>query len=156
MLGLFSCCLFPIRLGSYWARLLLITRIGIARGTRCHWRMDILLGPHPSSCYRTRWGPKEKNAVAYSLDSFLVTEAPVPPPPPVMPPTPPAESAQPHTRPIIQYVEREPSMSSLKVRAEKEKELAEAESYWRERIHKLEHEVRLGGPFEWPQTCALL
>ena len=118
--------------------------------------LDILLEPHPSSCYRTRWGPKEKNAVAYSLDSFLVTEAPVPPPPPVMPPTPPAESAQPHTRPIIQYVEREPSMSSLKVRAEKEKELAEAESYWRERIHKLEHEVRLGGPFEWPQTCALL
>ena len=47
-------------------------------------------------------------------------------------------------------------MSSLKVRAEKETELAEAESYWRERIHKLEHEVRLGGPFEWPQTCALL
>ncbi len=40
------------------------------------------------------------------------------------------------------YVEREPSMSSLKVRAEKEKELAEAENYWKERIHKLEHEVR--------------
>jgi hypothetical protein len=33
-------------------------------------------------------------------------------------------------------------MSSLKVRAEKEKELAEAENYWKERIHKLEHEVR--------------
>jgi hypothetical protein len=42
-------------------------------------------------------------------------------------------------------VEREPSMSSLKVRAEKEKELAEAETYWKERLHKLEHEVR--GPF---------
>ena len=60
----------------------------------------------------------------------------------MQPPPPPAEVAQPPTRQIIQYVEREPSMSSLKVRAEKEKELAEAESYWRERIHKLEHEVR--------------
>ena len=32
-------------------------------------------------------------------------------------------------------------MTSLKVRAEKEKELAEAETYWKERLHKMEHEV---------------
>ncbi len=41
----------------------------------------------------------------------------------------------------FQYVEREPSMSSLKVRAEKEKELVEAETYWKDRLHKMEHEV---------------
>jgi hypothetical protein len=51
------------------------------------------------------------------------------------------QQQQQQQRPIIQYVEREPSMSSLKVRAEKEKELAEAEAYWKDRLHKMEHEV---------------
>lgn len=81
---------------------------------------------------------------------FNLSEAPAPapappPPPPPSPPPPPPPLAQPEVvqppRPIIQYIDREPSMSSLKVRAEKEKELAEAENYWKERIHKLEHEV---------------
>jgi len=55
------------------------------------------------------------------------------PPPPVAPTT-----VQP--KPVIQYVEKEPSLSSLRIKAEKEKELAEAESYWRKRFAKQERE----------------
>lgn len=36
-------------------------------------------------------------------------------------------------RPIIQYIE-EPSLSALRVRTEKEEELAQLETYWRERL----------------------
>jgi hypothetical protein len=43
---------------------------------------------------------------------------------------------------VIQYVERESSMTSLRVRAEKERELAEAEAYWRRRFVKQEQEVQ--------------
>ena len=46
-------------------------------------------------------------------------------------------------KPVIQYVEKEPSLSSLRIKAEKEKELAEAESYWRKRFAKQEREVIL-------------
>jgi len=55
------------------------------------------------------------------------------PPPPVAP-----TAVQP--KPVIQYVEKEPSLSSLRIKAEKEKELAEAESYWRKRFAKQERE----------------
>lgn len=67
------------------------------------------------------------------------TPAPAPPPPP--PPSPPV--VQPtvvQPKPVIQYVEKEPSLSSLRIKAEKEKELAEAESYWRKRFAKQERE----------------
>jgi len=42
-------------------------------------------------------------------------------------------------RPIIQYVE-EPSLSSLRIRAEKEKELNDLDSHWRKRLHEIEQE----------------
>ena len=42
-------------------------------------------------------------------------------------------------RPIIHYVE-EPSLSSLKIRAEKEKELNDLDSHWRKRMHEVEQE----------------
>lgn len=63
--------------------------------------------------------------------------SPPSPPPPVAPVTPPT-TVQP--KPVIQYVEKEPSLSSLRIKAEKEKELAEAESYWRKRFAKQERE----------------
>lgn len=67
-------------------------------------------------------------------------QPPLPPsPPPQAPPASPAPE-QPQ-KPVIQYVEREPSLSSLRVKAEKEKELIEAETYWRKRFAKQEHEV---------------
>lgn len=71
-----------------------------------------------------------------------------------------------HQRPVVQYIEREPSMSALKIRqdlnlacfwfafkvspvnirthffrAEKERELADADAYWKDRLRKLEHDV---------------
>ena len=46
-------------------------------------------------------------------------------------------------KPIIQYVEKDPSLSSLRVKAEKEKELSEAETYWRKRFVQQEQEVSL-------------
>jgi len=42
-------------------------------------------------------------------------------------------------RPIIQYIE-EPSLSALRVRTEKEEELVNLETYWRERLSKQESE----------------
>lgn len=42
-------------------------------------------------------------------------------------------------RPIIHYVE-EPSLSSLKIRAEKEQELNDLDSHWRKRMHDVEQE----------------
>jgi len=74
---------------------------------------------------------------------------PLPPPPPSSEPAaaPPAaapEAAPPapapsHVwqRPIIQYIE-EPSLSALRVRAEKEEELKRLEEYWKDRLQKQE------------------
>jgi len=76
---------------------------------------------------------------------------PLPPPPAseptAPPPAPPAavtEAASPapgpsHVwqRPIIQYIE-EPSLSALRVRAEKEEELKRLEDYWKDRLQKQE------------------
>jgi len=42
-------------------------------------------------------------------------------------------------RPIIHYVE-EPSLSSLKIRADKEKELNDLDNHWRKRMHEVEQE----------------
>jgi len=76
---------------------------------------------------------------------------PLPPPPPssepaaaAPPPAPASEAAPPapapsHVwqRPIIQYIE-EPSLSALRVRAEKEEELKRLEEYWKDRLQKQE------------------
>merc|ERR1712083_878149 len=85
----------------------------------------------------------------------LPTNDSVPPPavsPPVIesvppPPTPPTESAPVEAqapahvwqRPIIQYIE-EPSLSALRVRAEKEEELKRLEDYWKDRLRKQEED----------------
>jgi len=78
-----------------------------------------------------------------------VAEPPPSPPAsePTAPPAPPAavtEAASPapgpsHVwqRPIIQYIE-EPSLSALRVRAEKEEELKRLEDYWKDRLQKQE------------------
>merc|ERR1711874_15478 len=65
--------------------------------------------------------------------------APPAPPAPVAPPAPPVEHIQPQVwqRPIIQYIE-EPSISALRVRAEKEEEMKTLEDYWKDRIQKQE------------------
>ena len=43
--------------------------------------------------------------------------------------------------PVIQYVDRDPSLCSLRVRAEKERELGDAETYWRKRFARQAQEV---------------
>ena len=64
-----------------------------------------------------------------------------PPPPPAAPaPAPPSEPViqqQVWQRPIIQYIE-EPSISALRVKAEKEEEMKTQDDYWRERLQKQE------------------
>merc|ERR1712110_659008 len=50
----------------------------------------------------------------------------------------PAQDPKPQ-RPIIHYVE-EPSLSSLKIRAEKEKELNDLDNHWRKRMQSVEQE----------------
>lgn len=73
-----------------------------------------------------------------------------PPPPPVQeaaPPPAPAPAPQPQSepviqqqvwqRPIIQYIE-EPSISALRVKAEKEEEMKTQDDYWRDRLQKQE------------------
>merc|ERR1719435_712083 len=81
-------------------------------------------------------------------------EATPPPPPVEVVPPPPVEAAPPPAaapeaappapapshvwqRPIIQYIE-EPSLSALRVRAEKEEELKRLEEYWKDRLQKQE------------------
>jgi len=69
------------------------------------------------------------------------------PPPPAQeaapaPPPPPAQSEavvqqQVWQRPIIQYIE-EPSISALRVKAEKEEEMKTQDDYWRDRLQKQE------------------
>ena len=73
-----------------------------------------------------------------------------PPPPPVQeaaPPPAPVPAHQPQSepviqqqvwqRPIIQYIE-EPSISALRVKAEKEEEMKTQDDYWRDRLQKQE------------------
>lgn len=67
---------------------------------------------------------------------------PEPPAAPVDPPSASAAAPIPQQKPVIQYVEKEPSMTSLRIKAEKEKELSEAENYWRKRFAKQEREVK--------------
>jgi len=68
----------------------------------------------------------------------IVPEAAAPAPPIAPPPAPAADVAPPShvwQRPIIQYIE-EPSLSALRVRAEKEEELKKLEEYWKDRLQK--------------------
>jgi len=73
------------------------------------------------------------------------TESVTPPPPPPPAPAPPVESAptpppspgQVWQRPIIQYIE-EPSISALRVKAEKEEEMKTLDDYWKDRLQKQE------------------
>ena len=44
---------------------------------------------------------------------------------------------------LPQIVEKETGLTSLRIRAEKEKELQEAEAYWSKRFAKQEQEVRI-------------
>jgi len=74
----------------------------------------------------------------------LPVSEPVPPPSaPIAPPAAvevaPTAPAPSHVwqRPIIQYIE-EPSLSALRVRAEKEEELKRLEEYWKDRLQKQE------------------
>jgi len=65
--------------------------------------------------------------------------APAPPPAAAVPEAAPPAPAPSHVwqRPIIQYIE-EPSLSALRVRAEKEEELKRLEEYWKDRLQKQE------------------
>merc|ERR1712218_371411 len=65
--------------------------------------------------------------------------AAAPPPPAAAPEAAPPTPAPSHVwqRPIIQYIE-EPSLSALRVRAEKEEELKRLEEYWKDRLQKQE------------------
>jgi len=65
--------------------------------------------------------------------------AAAPPPPAAAPEAAPPAPAPSHVwqRPIIQYIE-EPSLSALRVRAEKEEELKRLEEYWKDRLQKQE------------------
>ena len=76
------------------------------------------------------------------------TTKPLPPPPEVISPSSQKEAQAAETvviqdpkpqRPIIHYVE-EPSLSSLKIRAEKEKELNDLDNHWRKRMQSVEQE----------------
>jgi len=64
-----------------------------------------------------------------------------PPPPPAPTPSEPAPLApgpnQVWQRPIIQYIE-EPSISALRVKAEKEEEMKNLDDYWKDRLQKQE------------------
>ena len=80
-----------------------------------------------------------------------VETAPPPPPPPVQEPAPvpapvppPAAEPQPQVwqRPIIQYIE-EPSISALRVKAEKEEEMKTQDDYWKDRLQKQEVSKKL-------------
>merc|ERR1711874_340368 len=68
---------------------------------------------------------------------------PVAPPPEEIPAPPPAAPPVEHVqsqvwqRPIIQYIE-EPTISALRVRAEKEEEMKTLDDYWKDRIQKQE------------------
>jgi len=71
-----------------------------------------------------------------------VTPPPPPPPPAPAPPvesapTPPLSPGQVWQRPIIQYIE-EPSISALRVKAEKEEEMKTLDDYWKDRLQKQE------------------
>eukprot|EP00092_Neocalanus_flemingeri_P012838 GFUD01013832.1.p1 GENE.GFUD01013832.1~~GFUD01013832.1.p1 ORF type:complete len:325 (+),score=126.77 GFUD01013832.1:106-1080(+) len=70
-------------------------------------------------------------------EPVIAAPAPVPAPAPAaLPPVAPAPSYV-WQRPIIQYIE-EPSLSALRVRAEKEEELKKLEDYWKDRLQKQE------------------
>lgn len=77
---------------------------------------------------------------------------PTPPPPPPAPEAAPAPAPQSEPviqqqvwqRPIIQYIE-EPSISALRVKAEKEEEMKTQDDYWRDRLQKQEESFIANG-----------
>merc|ERR1712062_71268 len=79
------------------------------------------------------------------LSTIPEVEKPQPVVPEPIPPAPEPKVAEPIVqelraqRPIIHYVE-EPSLSSLRIRAEKEKELNDLDSHWRKRMQEVEQE----------------
>jgi len=92
-----------------------------------------------------------KAAAEAALAAALIKqqEEPPPPPPPVYTPPPPppppvqevAPAPPPDLRPIIQYIE-EPSLSALRVRQEKEEEMAGLQSHYQARLESLEQQHR--------------
>lgn len=109
-----------------------------------------------ASAARQQQLQQEKEALQEQLVSVPPPppELPAPPPPveevplPAPAPTPAPAPAAPQVvvdwqRPIIQYIE-EPSLSALKVKAEKELELRTLEEYWKDRLRLQENSVSAG------------
>lgn len=78
--------------------------------------------------------PKQQQQSAASPPQQQQQQAPPPPPPADQQPPAPNQVWQ---RPIIQYIE-EPSISALRVKAEKEEEMKTMDDYWRDRLQKQE------------------
>jgi len=95
--------------------------------------------------------PEQQQSQSQQQEEPKKTESvtpPPPPPPPVPAPAPapvpeaapappPPSPGQVWQRPIIQYIE-EPSISALRVKAEKEEEMKTLEDYWKDRLQKQE------------------
>jgi len=84
--------------------------------------------------------PTNDNVPPPAVSPPVIESAPSPPAPPIE--SAPVEAQAPaHVwqRPIIQYIE-EPSLSALRVRAEKEEELKRLEDYWKDRLRKQEED----------------
>jgi len=95
---------------------------------------------------------EQKQSQSQQQEEPKKTESVTPPPPPPPPapapapapvaeaapaPPPPPSPGQVWQRPIIQYIE-EPSISALRVKAEKEEEMKTLEDYWKDRLQKQE------------------
>jgi len=84
--------------------------------------------------------PKKTESVTPPPPPPPPAPAPAPAPAPVAeaaPAPPPPSPGQVWQRPIIQYIE-EPSISALRVKAEKEEEMKTLEDYWKDRLQKQE------------------
>jgi len=84
-------------------------------------------------------GPPEEMAAPLPPPSTTIEVPPAPPSSSSTTEGPPPPASHVWQRPIIQYIE-EPSLSALRVRTEKEEELKQLETYWRERLTKQEAE----------------
>lgn len=96
--------------------------------------------PPPPPPIPTPEPPKETPAPPPSQPS---PPTPTPPPPPIPTPPPVVQEAPPIIiqKPIIHVIEKEVNtITSLRVKNEKENELAEAEAYWRKRFVQQEQE----------------
>lgn len=84
-------------------------------------------------------GQQQQQQSRQDDQEFGQTPPPPPPPAPIVIPQPPPAPFQ-DRGPEVRYVE-EPSLSALKVRAEKEAELRQVEAYWQNRVQKLREHV---------------